>query len=131
MKICDLVPMLPAADLNRTIEFYRALGFVCENKIEQEGRIIRCALRSDTAHIMFFCTDAHHPTVNAPQSDGVVLYFHPDDVVGLHRSLKSRGYAVTNLVVTFSGMKEFHLTDPDGYQLIFGQEAKESETKCG
>ena len=56
------------------------------------------------------------------------FYFYPDNVVALHESLKSRGYTVSDLRVTFYQMKEFEMEDPDGYQLWFGQETDESPT---
>ena len=47
---------------------------------------------------------------------------------GLHAEFASRGVPVGDLRVTFYGMKEFEVRDPDDYWLWFGQPTDEAPT---
>ena len=50
-----------------------------------------------------------------------VLYFYPDDVTAYHRDARAKGLDVPDLEVTFYGMREFRIDDPDGNRLWIGQ----------
>jgi len=52
---------------------------------------------------------------------GSVLYLYPDDVVEYHTQVRKNGVAVPELDVTFYGMTEFRINDPDGNRLWIGQ----------
>lgn len=60
-----------------------------------------------------------HGPAGAPRE--AVLYLYPSDVVEYHRQIQARGVAVPELNVTFYGMREFRLEDPDGNRLWIGQ----------
>lgn len=68
--------------------------------------------------------------LDAPARQAASFYFYPDDVVALHQQLTARGHPAGKLRVTFYHMKEFELIDPDGYQLIFGQDTGEAPSEC-
>ena len=53
-----------------------------------------------------------------------VLYFYPEDVVEYHRQVRENGVTVPDLDVTFYGLTEFRLDDPDGNRLWIGQNVK-------
>ena len=59
-----------------------------------------------------------------------MFYFYPDDVQALHAHVVSQGIDATPLHVTFYGMKEFSMQDPDGHMLCFGQETDEEPAPC-
>jgi uncharacterized glyoxalase superfamily protein PhnB len=50
-----------------------------------------------------------------------ILYLYPDDVVGYHKQVRDKGLAVPELAVTFYGLTEFRINDPDGNRLWIGQ----------
>jgi uncharacterized glyoxalase superfamily protein PhnB len=50
-----------------------------------------------------------------------VLYFYPDNIEKYHQLVCAAGLAVPELKVTFYGMKEFRIVDPDGNRLWIGQ----------
>jgi uncharacterized glyoxalase superfamily protein PhnB len=50
-----------------------------------------------------------------------VVYLYPDDVVAFHRHARERGLSLPELDVTFYGMREFRIDDPDGNRLWIGQ----------
>lgn len=57
---------------------------------------------------------------NAPRL--AVLYLYPEDITRYHGQTRGRGLAVPDLNVTFYGMTEFRLGDPDGNRLWIGQD---------
>lgn len=52
-----------------------------------------------------------------------ILYLCPDDIHDLHRQVRANGVVVPDLEVSFYGMTEFRLDDPDGNRLWIGQNA--------
>jgi uncharacterized glyoxalase superfamily protein PhnB len=50
-----------------------------------------------------------------------VLYLYPESIVEYHRQVRKNGLNVPDLAVTFYGMTEFRLDDPDGNRLWIGQ----------
>jgi uncharacterized glyoxalase superfamily protein PhnB len=59
-----------------------------------------------------------HP--DAPRQS--VLYLYLDDLKEFHRRARHNGLVVDDLGVTFYGMTEFRLADPDGNRLWIGQD---------
>jgi hypothetical protein len=109
-----VVPALLSADLARTAEFYKGLGFAAEpvgggrQGFERDG------------HYLFFYTEPPHGTPATPSMSGTI-YFFPDSVDEL--AAEWRG------VVEFRwgpelmpyGLYEFGIADPDGYHLAFAE----------
>jgi len=50
-----------------------------------------------------------------------IAYLYPDDVHEYHRLVQENGLATPDLDVTFYGMTEVRLDDPDGNRLWIGQ----------
>jgi uncharacterized glyoxalase superfamily protein PhnB len=71
--------------------------------------------------------------IDPSQHEGwpAIYYFYPDSVVEVHADLKRQAFQVSNLRVTFYGMKEFDVRDPDGHILWFGQATDEPPTPEG
>src|SRR5438094_106962 len=60
-----------------------------------------------------------HPGI--PRSS--VLYFYPYAIAEYHEQVRRNGLVVPDLDVTFYGMTEFRIEDPDGNRLWIGQNA--------
>lgn len=114
MKMNRLIPMLPAADIGRSIEFYEKLGFSVESR-RDEWRWAMLAFGE--CRIMVDQSINVHPGV--PRSG--VLYLYPDDIVEYHKHVRASGLEIPDLESTFYGLTEFRLDDPDGNRLWIGQ----------
>lgn len=123
-------PMLSVTDINKSLEFYQAaLGFKRLNS-EHELQEWKWALIK-SGEVKLMLTQNGGPVHPEGEHDfNTVFYFYPDDVVSLYEKLKKEGHPVTDLIVTFYGMKEFSLKDPDGHYLSFGQDTDEPPTGC-
>ena len=131
----QLIPMLCAADVAKSLQWYRdALGFEIdtpESKHEESGRLVWCMMRRGEVRLML-TTGSAMASDNAERRRGrnqTTLYCYPDDVMPIYESLKSKGYEVTHPLVTFYGMKEIVLQDPDGYRVCLGSPTDEPANK--
>jgi len=116
MKMNRAIPMLPVKSMAASIEFYQKLGFSVERRNDHWGWAM---LRLDECRLMVDQSINLHP--DAPRQS--VLYLYPDDIVEYHRQARSNGLEVPDLDVTFYGLTEFRLDDPDGNRLWIGQSA--------
>jgi catechol 2,3-dioxygenase-like lactoylglutathione lyase family enzyme len=115
MKMNRLIPMLPVRSMPASVDFYCGmLGF----EVEKRNDDWRWAmLRFDDCRLMVDQSINAHP---ADPRDSI-LYLYPDDVVEYHRQVRKNGLAVPDLTVTFYGLTEFRINDPDGNRLWIGQ----------
>jgi catechol 2,3-dioxygenase-like lactoylglutathione lyase family enzyme len=122
MKLTRLIPMLPVAKLAASIAFYEKLGFGVERRDDHWGWAM---LAFDDCRLMLDQSINQHPA--APRQS--VLYLYPDNVAEYHRELRRRGVDIPDLEVTFYGMSEFRLDDPDGNRLWIGQPAAKQDSR--
>ncbi|MEO9091728.1 MAG: VOC family protein [Rhodanobacter sp.] len=114
MRISSLIPMQPVKNVSVGIAFYEKLGFVVENRHAEWGWVI---LRCGDCRLML----DESINVAAGARRAAVLYLYPEDIVDFHRAAKENGLPVPDLGVTFYGMNEFRMEDPDGNRLWMGQ----------
>lgn len=114
MKLERVIPMLPVKHLPRSLDFYQRLGFEVENRQDGWGWAM---LRCGECRVML--DQSINVAPEAPRQS--VLYLYPADVAEYHRQARANGLVVPDLEVTFYGMTEFRLEDPDGNRLWIGQ----------
>ena len=116
MKMTRLIPMLPVRNLARAIEFYCGkLGFQIETRRDDWGWAM---LRFDECRLMLDQSINQHP--DQPRDN--ILYLYPADIVIYHGEVRARGLELPDLDVTFYGLTEFRVDDPDGNRLWIGQD---------
>ncbi len=115
MKINRLIPMLPVKSMPASIEFYQKLGFSVERREDQWGWAMLCfgECRLMVDQSINLHTSPHRESV---------LYLYPENIVEYHRLVGASGLNIPVLEVTFYGLTEFRLDDPDGNRLWIGQE---------
>jgi uncharacterized glyoxalase superfamily protein PhnB len=113
--MAQLILMLPVRSMPASVDFYMKLGF----GVEQRRDDWRWAMLSFGEHRLMLDESINaHPGI--PRD--AVLYLYPDDVVAYHEKVRASGLAVPDLDVTFYGMTEFRIDDPDGNRLWIGQQ---------
>lgn len=117
-RVQQLVPFVHVADVQRSADFYAALGFRVGDTHEQDGWLLWCWLESGRGSLMLtLASDPIHV-----HQQGILFYLYADDLDGLHSDLHARGVAVGEIVDGSPGPpREFRLEDPDGYVLIVAQ----------
>ena len=115
MSLSRIVPMQPVKNMPGSVAFYEKLGFIVKNRNDEWGwAMLRCG-DSELMLDQSINTHAGIPRIS-------VLYFYPENVSDFHRRAKANGLPVPDLEVTFYGMTEFRIEDPDGNRLWIGQE---------
>lgn len=118
MKLLGLAPMLWTKHLNLTIGFYtNILKFKCDELNEEIGW---ASLSRDNVQVML-AVPKLHPEFKMPQMTGSI-YIHTDDVDKLWKELKDVVEVVYPLDNFEYGMREFAISDNNGYTIQFGQE---------
>lgn len=130
MKLTRSATMLATGDMPETIAFYRdLLGFTLGDKFESSGVISWCEMKLGNAVLMFTQheTDTHAPGArDIFAQTAIALYV--TNVEEIYEDLIAKNLPVSDLRVTFYGMKEFDLQDPTGYTLLIGQPTDEAPT---
>jgi len=116
MKTKSLVPMVSVADVERSIAFYKHLGFEIGNTFVSEGETKPswAWLRSGNAQLMLSAT-------NKPTADKhtVLFYIYTEDVGSARASLIEAGLNPGEITTPFYAPRgEFELIDPDGYVIM-------------
>ncbi len=113
MPIQQAIPILAYLDKDKSLEFYRLLGFQCHG--DWPGYII---CRRDRVEIhLWVCDD---PSI--PKNTG--CYLRVDDIDALYRECKMLDCVHPNgsLEVKPWGMKQFSILDNNGNILHFGEQ---------
>lgn len=111
--------MLPVRSIAASIGFYEKLGFEVERRRDDWGWAM---LRSGECRIMVDQSINRHR--DSPRD--AVLYLYPDDIAAYHAQVRRNGLDIPGLDVTFYGLTEFRIDDPDGNRLWIGQAPAET-----
>src|SRR5215217_3460698 len=116
MKTRSLVPMVSVADVERSIAFYRHLGFEVGNTFAADGETKPswAWLQSGDAQLMLSATN--EPIANKPT---VLFYVYTEDVAAARTSLIAAGLSPGEITTPFYAPHgEFELIDADGYVIM-------------
>jgi catechol 2,3-dioxygenase-like lactoylglutathione lyase family enzyme len=134
-ELRSVTTLLQVYDMPASIRFYRdLLGFTVINTsqpLDGADRFHWVWLRRDAADLMLntaYETDEERPS--APDSarvaahDDTCLYFISSDVDAAFEELRHKLPSLQPPKITFYGMKQLYLHDPDGYGLCLQSPAK-------
>ncbi|HTW79213.1 MAG TPA: VOC family protein [Terracidiphilus sp.] len=119
MPVEACIPVIPSADLNKTLRFWvEGLGFSTSREMYENSRLIGCMLNK--GNMWFWLNRRAGNPVKPPDSNGIRLYWAPSDINEIREHLKNLGFNVSELEDRDYGQTEFFLTDHDGYSHCFG-----------
>lgn len=122
-------------DVNRTVDFYSdVLGFSFVMAVPADASEVM--MGNDPARKLVYAVMRHGPVEimfqerlslwqDVPVFQGmepgasVSFYCEVDDIDGLYERLKNRATVIKGLNTTWYGMREFYITDCNGYVLCF------------
>jgi hypothetical protein len=125
MPVTGLVPMIPVVDVERSVGFYKLLGFAVGNRMPREGRMNWAWLYAPNApnwrrgpNLMLSRSEgAVDPSVR-----GVLFYFYATDLADLRGQLVTAGQDPGPIKYPeYLPKGEFAIQDPDGYCLMLAQ----------
>ena len=128
MTFRSLVPSFTTPALAANLAFYRdILGFTCTATLGDPDAPDWVELTRGEVRIMLLAAEAKDLQKVFFQGTGVIFYFTVSDLERVHADLIAAGHEVTEIEVTFYGMRECYATDPDGRQLTFAEPSREGD----
>jgi uncharacterized glyoxalase superfamily protein PhnB len=132
MKFSDVVPNLIVSDIDRSAAFYRdVLGFTTVASVPEEPPFVFVWLQRGDVNVFLNTLQAAQedlPDLAARSLGGTATLFFMLEAEGveagvdaLFTQIAGRAPVLMPLKDQFYGMREFAVTDPDGYVLIFAQ----------
>lgn len=113
--ITSVIPKLPFIDKQKTIEFYKQLGFIL-----QSDYVDYLITKSAEVELHFFS----YPALIPAKSDFMIYLRVKSDIDTLYLQLQQKGIAIHpngTLEDKPWNQKEFAVIDPNGTLLTFGQ----------
>jgi catechol 2,3-dioxygenase-like lactoylglutathione lyase family enzyme len=118
----SLTASFTTPDLPRNLAFYRdQLGFVVTSEMEANGRLAWVELSHGEIRLMLLAAEDPPAPGTRYDAAGVIFYFGIEGVAVTRAALAQAGFDVSPVEVTFYGMRECYLKDPDGRQLTLAE----------
>ena len=130
----DLSPLLTVRDMKKTIDFYTgSLGFECGMVFPGRENPEYADLSKDGMVLMFIPAKKHTISPEEKFGIGVTLYINIDgNIDEYYRELKQNGVRFTEDIKDEPfGVRDFTISDPDGYRLAFTQVIARKCLSCG
>jgi uncharacterized glyoxalase superfamily protein PhnB len=130
MTFADVTPNLVVSDLDRSLAFYRdVLGFTVVTTVPEQASpggepLVFAWMQRDTVSVFLNSEEAAKMKASAGSGMLFITLEAADVASGvdaLFAAVKDRAPVEMPLTDQFYGMREFTITDPDGYVVIFAQ----------
>jgi hypothetical protein len=117
--VTGLIPMAHAADVQRSVDFYKLLGMEMRGSLRAPAGYLQWVhLGCGQADLMF--ARASEPVIASQQS--VLFYLYSPNLVALREHLLSASVQVSTITYPeYMPRGEICVQDPDGYVLLIGQ----------
>jgi len=132
MKFSKITPNLVVADMEKSLKFYRdVLGFSVSQTVPDKAPFIFAWMKRNDAELFLNVNMPPQPGepglyAGKPIGGGTLsLYLVMEGIDELYATVQQQQIPIVIAMhKQFYGMKEFAVHDPDGYLLIFAEEAK-------
>jgi lactoylglutathione lyase len=125
MKFADVTPNLVVSTIDRSLAFYRdVLGFSVVTTVPEQAPFAFVWMQRDTVNV-FLNSEASTGMTASPGTNILFITLEPGDIAAgidaLFAAVKDRAPVEMPVTDQFYGMREFTITDPDGYVVTFAQ----------
>ncbi len=115
-RLTGVLAMAHVADLERSLEFYKKLGFVVAKTVVNDDVVHWACLELDGVPQLMLARSGR--SMN-PGAQDVLFYLYAHNVAEYREVLKAQGIAVSEMKYPFySPRGEFRVSDPDGWDLF-------------
>ena len=116
-RVSRLIPFVHVTDVERSVAWYRHLGFVVTEVFTPAGRLNWANLVSGDAELML-----QRAFSRVPDPGAIVLWLYSHDLGALREQLVAAGVSAGAIVDGTPGPRQqMELTDPDGYTVMVAQ----------
>ncbi len=123
----SISPNIFVTDINKTIDFYKQLGFDLTTTIPEEGNFIFAMMTCGNVTFMFQTFESlgnELPTVSRQNGGSLLLYIQTTEIRKFFDQVQYKVKVVKGLEKTFYGATEFSIEDNNGYLLTFAEDEK-------
>jgi hypothetical protein len=107
MTVESCVPVIPSADLEKSLRFWvEGLGFRKDREMRQDGKLIGCMVHN-SQRLYFWLNQRAGTAIKSENYEGIRLYWAPSDIRQARERLKQLGYVVSEIVDREYGQTEF------------------------
>lgn len=121
----SISPNIFVKDLERTIEFYKQIGFNIVMTVPEEGDLVWAMMNYGNVNFMFQTFDslgADIPEISRQDGGSLLLYIRIKEIRVFHERIKGKVNVIKGLEKTFYGATEFSIQDINGYVLTFAED---------
>ena len=126
MNLCEVSPSFTVNDLGKSLAWYRdVLGFEVEERYEREGTLVGVGLRAGDVFLMLGQDDWKKGR-DRKKGEGFRIYcMTTHDVDAMAKRIRAAGGTLDQEPRDQHwGMRDFSLTDPDGFKITIAVELK-------
>ena len=126
MPVESCVPIIPSADLDKSLRFWvDGLGLTMDRPMREGGRLIGCMVHNE--RVSFWLNRRAGTRTKPEDYNGISLYWSPADLQAMRGRLAKLGFEVSDIEERDYGQTEFFVTDDDGFSHCFGVETKKND----
>ncbi len=126
LALTDVTPSITVNDLEKSIAWYRdVVGFAVEERFERDGKLVGAQLRAGDV-VFLLGQDDWQKGRDRRKGEGLRLYaLTAGDLDGLAKRIQARGGVLDQPPTDQPwGMRDFALTDPDGFKITVAKITK-------
>ncbi|OFX19785.1 MAG: glyoxalase [Bacteroidetes bacterium GWA2_31_9] len=123
----SLSPNIFVKDINKTIEFYKLLGFELTMTVPDTGDYVWAMMTCGKVTFMFqsFSSMGEElPEIKRTDGGSLLLYINIKNIRTFFEKIKDNVTVLKGLETTFYGATEFSILDNNGYVLTFAEDEK-------
>jgi uncharacterized glyoxalase superfamily protein PhnB len=121
----SLSPNIFVRDMNKTIEFYKQLGFGVTMSVPETGNeLVWVMMTNGSVTFMFQTFDSladDLPQISRQDGSSLLLYINLKRITAFFESIKDKVQVLKGLEKTFYGATEFSILDNNNYVLTFAE----------
>ena len=117
-------PNIFVNDINKTIEFYKNLGFSVVTTVPEQGDLVFALMTCDKVTFMFQTFESlgdELPEIKRQDGGSLLLYVKINRIIDFHNKIEDKVKIIKGLEKTFYGATEFSIQDINGYILTFAE----------
>lgn len=121
----SITPNIFVKDINKTIDFYKQLGFSLVTTIPEYGDPLWAMMSFGNISFMFQTFKSlgdELPAISRQDGGSLLLYIQTNEIKKLHDQIKDKVNIVKKLEKSFYGTTEFSIQDINGYILTFAED---------
>lgn len=120
-----LSPNIFVKDINKTISFYRQLGFEITMTVPESGDYVWAMMTNGNVTFMFQTSDSlgnDLPEIKRQDGGSLLFYIKIKKIRNFFENIKDKAPILKGIEKTFYGATEFSIKDNNGYVLTFAED---------